>query len=504
MSEKCYIAIDLKSFYASVECTERGLDPLTTNLVVADESRTGKTICLAVTPSLKAHGIPGRPRLFEVVQKVKEINYHRRVKAPGHKLNGSSTSAPELKENPSLALDYIVAMPRMALYVEYSAKIYGIYLKYISADDIHSYSVDEVFFDATPYLATYHMNGHQLALHIIHDILKTTGITATAGIGTNLYLAKVAMDIMAKKMPADKDGVRIAELDEMSYRHALWTHTPITDFWRIGHGYEKRLREHGLYTMGDIARCSLGKANEYHNEELLYKIFGINAQLLIDHAWGYEPCTIKDIKEYQPSSSSLSSGQVLQSAYTHEKGRLIVWEMTDLLVLDLVEKGLVTDQIVLYIGYDVSNMDNKGYTGPAHKDHYGRMVPNPAHGSINLGKHTSSTRLILDAVLKLFDQITDPHLFIRRVNVTANHVISERILEKEKHRPQQMDLFTDYEALAKVKAWEERQEAKEKSLQHTMLDIKHKYGKNAILKGANLQEGAMTIERNQQIGGHKA
>ena len=501
MTEKCYIAIDLKSFYASVECRERKLEPLTANLVVADASRSGKTICLAVTPSLKAHGIPGRPRLFEVEQRVKEINFLRRAEAPGHKLTGSSTNATELDENPALALDYIVAMPRMALYVEYSARIFGIYLKYISADDIHSYSVDEVFIDATPYLATYHMTGRELALHIIHDILEATGITATAGIGTNLYLAKVAMDIMAKKMTADKDGVRIAELDEMSYRHALWTHTPITDFWRVGHGYEKRLREHGLYTMGDIARCSLGKANEYHNEELLYKIFGINAQLLIDHAWGWEPCTIKDIKEYRPASNSLSSGQVLQSAYTHEKGRLIVWEMTDLLVLDLVDKGLVTDQIVLDIGYDV---DNKGYRGPIHIDHYGRRIPAPAHGSINLGKHTSSTKIILEAVLKLFEEITDPSLLIRRVNVTANHVISERTMQKQREQPQQLDLFTDYEALAKKTEREEQAEAKEKSLQHTLLSIKHKFGKNAILKGANLQEGAMTIERNQQIGGHKA
>ncbi len=504
MADKCYIAIDLKSFYASVECKDRDVDPLTTNLVVADESRSGKTICLAVTPSLKAHGIPGRPRLFEVQQRVKEINYQRKAAAPGHKFTGSSVDAQKLEKNPSLALDYIVAMPRMSRYVEYSARIFGIYLKYISADDIHSYSVDEVFIDATPYLATYKMTGHELALHIISDIQNTTGITATAGIGTNLYLAKVAMDIVAKKIPGNKDGVRIAELDEMSYRQQLWTHTPITDFWRVGHGYAKKLKEHGLHTMGDIAHCSLGKESDYYNEDLLYRLFGINAQLLIDHAWGYEPCTMKAIKEYRPSSNSLSSGQVLQSAYSHEKGRLIVWEMTDLLVLDLVEKRLVTDQLVIYIGYDISNVTEHHYRGSVHLDHYGRKVPTPAHGSINLGRHTSSTSLILDAALELFDKITDPSLFIRRVNVTANHVISESALKKENEKPQQLDLFTDYETEAKKLELEKKAEAKEKSLQHTILDIKHKFGKNAILKGANLQEGAMTIERNQQIGGHKA
>lgn len=504
MTDKCYIAIDLKSFYASVECNDRELDPLTTNLVVADESRSGKTICLAVTPSLKAHGIPGRPRLFEVQQKVKEINFLRKAAAPGHKFTGSSVDAQELKENPSLALDYIVATPRMARYVEYSAIIFGIYIKYVSADDIHSYSVDEVFIDATPYLATYKITGHELALRIIRDIKKNTGITATAGIGTNLYLAKVAMDIMAKKIPEDKDGVRIAELDEMSYRQQLWTHTPITDFWRVGHGYERKLKEHGLYTMGDIARCSLGKESEYYNEDLLYRLFGINAQLLIDHAWGYEPCTIEAIKEYQPSSNSLTNGQVLQSAYSHEKGRLILWEMTDLLVLDLVEKGLITDQIILDIGYDISNVTEHNYKGSVHIDHYGRKVPAPVHASMNLGKYTSSTSLILDAALELFDKITDPNLFIRRVNITANNVISERALKLENEKPQQLDLFTDYEAEAKKQELEKKAVAKEKKIQHTLLNIKHKFGKNAILKGANLQEGAMTIERNQQIGGHKA
>lgn len=504
MTDKCYIAIDLKSFYASVECKDRELDPLTTNLVVADESRSGKTICLAVTPSLKAHGISGRPRLFEVQQKVKEINYLRKAAAPGHKFTGSSVDSKALEKDPSLAIDYIIAMPRMARYVEYSAIIFGVYIKYVSADDIHSYSVDEVFIDATPYLATYKMTGHELALRIIRDIKDSTGITATAGIGTNLYLAKVAMDIVAKKIPEDEDGVRIAELDEMSYRRQLWTHTPITDFWRVGHGYAKKLKEHGLYTMGDIARCSLGKENEYYNEDLLYRLFGINAQLLIDHAWGYEPCTIEAIRKYQPSFNSISSGQVLQSAYSHEKGRLIVWEMTDILVLELVEKGLLTDQIVLDIGYDISNVTEHNYKGSVHVDHYGRRVPTPAHGSMSLEKHTSSTRLILDAALELFDKITDPNLFIRRVNVTANHVLSESVLKREKDKPQQLDLFTDYEAEAKKLELKKKADTKEKDLQHVLLNIKNKFGKNAILKGANLQEGAMTIERNQQIGGHKA
>ena len=504
MTDKCYIAIDLKSFYASVECKDRELDPLTTNLVVADESRSGKTICLAVTPSLKAHGISGRPRLFEVQQKVKEINYLRKAAAPGHKFTGSSVDSKALEKDPSLAIDYIIAMPRMARYVEYSAIIFGVYIKYVSADDIHSYSVDEVFIDATPYLATYKMTGHELALRIIRDIKDSTGITATAGIGTNLDLAKVAMDIVAKKIPEDEDGVRIAELDEMSYRRQLWTHTPITDFWRVGHGYAKKLKEHGLYTMGDIARCSLGKENEYYNEDLLYRLFGINAQLLIDHAWGYEPCTIEAIRKYQPSFNSISSGQVLQSAYSHEKGRLIVWEMTDLLVLELVKKGLLTDQIVLDIGYDISNVTEHNYKGSVHVDHYGRRVPKPAHGSMSLEKHTSSTRLILDAALELFDKLTDPNLFIRRVNVTANHVISESVLKREKDKPQQLDLFTDYEAEAKKLEQEKKADTKEKNLQHVLLNIKNKFGKNAILKGANLQEGAMTIERNQQIGGHKA
>ena len=516
MQSKSYIAIDLKSFYASVECVERGLDPLTTNLVVADESRTTKTICLAATPAIKSYGIPGRARLFEVVQKVKEANLLRRGKAPGHKLVGESYKAMELAANPSLAISYIVAKPRMALYMDYSTRVYAIYLRYIAPEDIHSYSVDEVFMDVTPYLATYRMTAYELTSRMIRDVLKETGITATAGIGTNLYLAKIAMDIgtnlylakiamdiVAKKMLSDKDGVRIAELDEISYRRQLWTHTPLTDFWRVGKGYAKKLNAHGLKTMGDIARCSIGKPQDFYNEELLYKLFGVNAELLIDHAWGWEPCTMAAIKNYRPVGSSLSSGQVLQSPYSHEKARLIVWEMTDLLVLDLVEKGLVTDQMVLDIGYDIENMQ-KSYRGTVHIDHYGRTVPKPAHGSVNLGKYTSSSKHILDAIVELYERITQPDLLVRRVTVTANHVISEKQVPRDSAKNEQIDLFTDYEAIEKERKEAEKEERKEKSLQHALIDIKRKFGKNAILKGSNLQEGGMTIERNQQIGGHKA
>ena len=503
MPASSYIAIDLKSFYASVECVERGLDPLTTNLVVADESRSTKTICLAATPSLKAYGIPGRARLFEVVQKTKEANQKRKIKAPKHVLTGESCDANELAANPALAISYIVAKPRMALYMKYSTRIYSIYLKYIAPEDIHIYSIDEVFMDVTPYLQTYRLSAHELALKLIREVLAETGITATAGIGTNLYLAKIAMDIVAKKMPADEDGVRIAELDEMSYRRQLWAHRPLTDFWRVGKGYVKKLEAHGLHTMGDIARCSLGRKGEYHSEALLYKLFGVNAELLIDHAWGWEPCPMSAIKSYKPSENSLGSGQVLQEPYPHEKGRLIVWEMTDLLVLDLVKKGLVTDQIVLHIGYDIENME-KGYTGDVHVDHYGRSVPKPAHGSVNLGKHTSSSKNILAAVVDLYERITDPKLSVRRVTVTANHVIDENSLPKPEEQSEQLSLFTDYEAVAQERKQAECEEQKEKSLQHAMIAIKEKYGKNAILKGTNLEQGAMTIERNQQVGGHKA
>lgn len=509
MSEKAhtYIAIDLKSFYASVECVERQLDPLTTNLVVADTSRTEKTICLAVSPALKSYGIPGRARLFEVVQRVKEVNAERRSRAPKRQFTGASYDAKELQDSPELELTYIAAKPRMALYMEYSTRIYEIYLRYVAPEDLHVYSVDEVFMDVTQYLGTYQMTAHELVKKILKEVLKETGITATAGIGTNLYLCKVAMDIVAKHVPADKDGVRIAELDEMSYRRLLWDHKPLTDFWRVGRGYKKRLEEHGLYTMGDIARCSLGKPTDFYNEDLLYKLFGVNAELLIDHAWGWEPCTIADIKAYKPSTNSISSGQVLQSPYDFTKGKLIVREMTDLLVLDLVEKGLVTDQMVLTIGYDIENLANpairKKYTGEITTDHYGRKVPKHAHGTANLACYTSSTRLIMDAVMKLYDEIVNPDLLIRRVTICANRLMEENSI-KEEESFEQLSLFTDYEAEQKRKQKEKEALEKEKRLQQAMLHVKKKFGKNAILKGTNLEEGATTIERNQQIGGHKA
>lgn len=505
--DRTYIAIDLKSFYASVECVERDLDPLTTNLVVADASRTEKTICLAVSPSLKAIGIPGRPRLFEVVQKVREENNNRRKKISQNRFAGTSFSSIELAKSPELELSYIVAAPRMAYYMEYSARIYDIYLKYVAPEDMHVYSVDEVFLDVTSYLSMYKMTAHELAMTIIHDVLNETGITATVGIGTNMYLCKVAMDILAKKMPADKDGVRIAELDEMSYRKLLWNHVPLTDFWRIGHGYSKKLQENGLYTMGDIARCSIGKPNEYHNESLLYKLFGVNAELLIDHAWGWEPTTIAQIKSYKPQKNSISSGQVLPCAYDAKKARLIVKEMTDLLVLDLVEKGLVTDQVVLTIGYDIENLTNpivrNKYEGEVSVDHYGRKIPKHAHGTFNLAEQTSSTKQIMEGVLKLFDSIVNPDMLVRRVNISANRVVPESE-KKEEDEFVQMDLFTDYEALKEGKEEERRVLEREKKMQHAILDIQKKYGKNAVLKGMNYEEGAMTRQRNGQIGGHKA
>lgn len=507
MKNRTYIAIDLKSFYASVECIERGLDPLTTNLVVADASRTEKTICLAVSPSLKAYGIPGRARLFEVVQKVKEVNALRLRKAPGRVFSGASFNDIELKFSPDIALDYIAAPPRMALYIEYSTQIYNIYLKYIAPEDIHVYSIDEVFIDATNYLNTYNLSARELATKMIMDVIKTTGITATAGIGTNLYLCKVAMDIQAKHTAADQNGVRIAELNEISYRHLLWSHRPLKDFWRVGKGYAKKLEEKGLFTMGDIARCSLGKVTDYYNEDLLYKLFGINAELLIDHAWGWELCTIADIKAYKPSTNSIGSGQVLQSAYTFDKAKLIVREMTDLLVLDLVYKRLKTDQLVLTVGYDIENLTNpkikKSYHGSTTTDHYGRTVPKSAHGTTNLDKSTSSTKLIMDAVTELFERIVDKNLLVRRVNITANHVVDEAITQ-EKDNFEQLDLFTDYKTVNVKKEEEEAELAREKRMQKAMLQIKKKYGKNAVLKGMNLEEGATTLDRNKQIGGHKA
>ncbi len=504
---KAYIAIDLKSFFASVECRERNLDPLTTNLVVADSGRTEKTICLAVSPSLKSYGIPGRPRLFEVVQKVKEANEKRKQIAPNRRFEGSSWNDLELKENPSFALDYIIAPPRMACYMEYSTRIYDVYLKYVAPEDIHVYSIDEVFMDVTSYLKVYNMTPWEFAKTVIQDILQTTGITATAGIGTNMYLCKVAMDIVAKHTRPDKDEVRIAELDEMSYRRLLWNHRPLTDFWRVGRGYAKKLEENGLYTMGDIARCSIGKPNEYHNEELLYKLFGINAELLIDHAWGYEPCTMAEIKAYKPATNSLCSGQVLKCPYTYEKARLIVKEMTELLVLDLVDKGLVTDQMVLTVGYDIENLTDPKrrsmYKGAVTTDHYGRKVPKHAHGTTNLDRQTSSTRLISKAVTELYDRIVDKNLLVRRINITANRIVSENTVVK-KNEYEQLDLFTDYEELQRKQAEEDAALEREKNMQKAMLDIKKKFGKNAILKGINLEEGATAKERNEQIGGHKA
>ncbi len=504
---KTYIAIDLKSFYASVECRERNRDPLTTNLVVADPSRTEKTICLAVSPSLKKYGLSGRARLFEVIQKVKTANEIRKLKAPNKVFCGSSDDSIALQKNPSLKIDYIIAPPRMAHYMEYSTKIYNIYLKYIAPEDIHIYSIDEVFIDVTHYLSTYNMTARELAMTMIQDILSTTGITATAGIGTNLYLCKIAMDIVAKHIEPDKNGVRIAELDEMSYRRLLWNHRPITDFWRVGRGYSKKLEKIGLYTMGDIARCSIGKPTDYYNEELLYKLFGINAELLIDHAWGYEPCTMEDVKTYKPETNSISSGQVLHCPYEFDKARLVVKEMTDLMVLDLVDKGLVTNQIVLTIGYDIENITDKNrsqsYKGTVTTNYYGKKVPKPAHGTTNLPKQTSSTTLITNAVMELYDKIVNKKLLIRRINIVANKLVDEHSV-KNADKYEQLDLFTDYEILKKQREKENAESEREKRMQNTILDIKKKFGKNAILKGMNLQEGATAKDRNNQIGGHKA
>ena len=499
MKERIYAAIDLKSFYASAECVERGLDPMTTNLLVADPSRTEKTICLAVSPSLKSYGISGRARLFEAVEQIKQANALRREKAPGKKFTGSSCNARELAENPSLAIDYITAPPQMAHYMEHSAKIYEVYLKYVAPEDIHVYSIDEVFMEITPYLRASGLTAYQFVRKIIQDVLTESGITATAGIGTNLYLCKIAMDIVAKHTQADEYGVRIAQLDEMSYRRLLWDHRPLTDFWRVGRGYAKKLERNGLYTMGDIARCSIGGTNEFYNEDLLYKLFGINAQLLIDHAWGWEPCTIAHIKAYRPSTNSISSGQVLQCPYTWEKAKLITREMTDLLSLDLVEKGLVTDQLTLTVGYDVENLTDpkiaKQYQGQVVMDHYGRKVPKHGHGTANLPMYTSSTRMITEAMMELYDRIADPALLVRRITVVACRVLPEG---SEKGSFEQLNLFSDPEQERQKQAALER----EKRRQKAVIGIKHKYGKNAILKGMNFQEGATTRERNGQVGGH--
>ena len=507
--QRVYAAIDLKSFYASVECLERGLDPLNTNLVVADKSRTEKTICLAVSPSLKSYGISGRARLFEVIQRVAQANARRKWDAPNRTLTGSSCYDDALKADPALAVDYIVAPPRMAHYITRSTEVYNVYLKYIAPEDIHVYSIDEVMIDLTGYLKTYDMTPRQLVKTLIRDVLETTGLTAAGGIGTNLYLCKVAMDIGAKHVAPDADGVRITELDEQSYRCALWTHRPLTDFWRVGVGYAKKLEAHELYTMGDIARCSLGGPNDFYNEELLYRLFGVNAELLIDHAWGWEPCTMADIKAYKPQSNSVGNGQILPCAYTAEKTRLVVREMAESLALGLVDKSLVTDQLVLTVGYDRENLTDparrKTYHGAVTTDRYGRQIPKHAHGTANLAQPTSSSRKIVEVVLALYDRIIDPTLLTRRLNLTACHVVSEaEAAEARAASVEQLDFFTDYTARAQQRAAEEREEAKEKNIQHAMLDIQKKFGKNAILKGMDLQEGATARERNATIGGHKA
>jgi len=498
VANKAYIAIDLKSFYASVECVDRGLDPLDTNLVVADPTRTEKTICLAVSPSLKSYGIPGRARLFEAIQKVREVNAQRKYKAPGHSFSHESHFHSELIKDPSAELTFITAPPRMAHYMEVSTRIYNVYLKYIAPEDIHVYSIDEVFIDATDYLKTYGLTPRELAMKMVLDVLETTGITATAGIGTNLYLCKIAMDIYAKHCEPDKNGVRIAELDEMSYRRILWNHRPLTDFWRVGRGISKKLEEHGMYTMGDVARCSVGRESDYYNEDLLYKLFGVNAELLIDHAWGWEPTEISDIKSYRPESSSLSSGQVLQEPYEFSKAKLVLKEMADLLSLELVSKRIVTDQIVLTVGYDIESL-KKSYSGAVETDRYGRKIPKTAHSSENIGRYTSSTKLICETAMNLFDRIVDKELLVRRMYIVANHIITENDAEKE-HEYIQLNLFSD---TGKQEA-EENELKKEKDMQKAILKIKSKYGKNSIIKGMNLKEGATALERNRQIGGHKA
>lgn len=499
MGEKKYIAIDLKSFYASVECVHRGLDPLDTNLVVADLSRTEKTICLAVSPSLKRYGIPGRARLFEVVQRVSEINAERQSRVPGHKLVGASHFAFFIDANPDVAVDYIVAPPRMASYMQMSAEIYQIYLKYVAPEDIHVYSVDEVFIDVTDYLRAYGMTAYELADTIVRDVLTHTGITATAGIGDNLYLSKIAMDIVAKHIEADRDGVRIAALTEQSYREQLWAHRPLTDFWRIGHGYARTLAAHGMFTMGDIARCSV------YNEALLFRLFGKNAELLIDHAWGREPCEIRQIQSYRPESTSLSLGQVLKEPYDYDKARLIIREMTELLTLDLVDKGLVTDQLVLTVGYDIANLTDavrrRKFQGEVVTDHYGRKISKQAHGSENLGRYTSSTRQLTEAVMRLFERIVDDKLLVRRMYVVANHTVSEQQISCT---CEQLDLFSCTPAAAAQRQREEEERRNERKIQKTMLSLHKRFGKNAVIKGMNLKEGATTVERNGTIGGHRA
>lgn len=498
--KKIYACIDLKSFYASVECIERNLDPLTTNLVVADPDRTEKTICLAVSPSLKSYGIPGRARLFEVNQKVKEVNYQRRKKAYQYKFIGKSYDDIQLKKNNNLELDYIIAPPRMSYYMKYSAEIYKVYLKYLEPKDIYVYSIDEVFCDITNYLNYNHTTPIAFVTKIIHDVYNTTGITATGGLGTNMYLAKVAMDIVAKHAEPDKYGVRISGLDEITYRKKLWNYRPLNSFWRVGPGYAKKLEDNGLYTMGDIARCSL------ENEDLLYKLFGVNAELLIDHAWGFEPCTIENVKSYKPKNNSISSGQVLHCPYTYKKARLIIKEMSDLLALDLVSKKVVTDQLILTVGYDIDNINildiKENYTGEITKDRYGREVPKHAHGTINIDHKTSSSIVIMKHFLKLYDRIVNKDLLIRRITIVANNIVYEELV-KDKQVIEQIDLFTNYKELEEKRKNQKEEEIKEKKLQNVILNIKNKYGKNSILKGMNLEDGGTTIDRNKQIGGHR-
>ncbi len=505
--QRIYIAIDLKSFYASVECAGRGLDPMTTHLVVADESRTEKTICLAVSPSLKAYGIPGRARLFEVNQRIAQINAQRLAAAPDGAFCGSSSQAPELAAHPEYRLDFIIARPRMARYMEISTQIYGIYCQFVAPEDIHVYSIDEVFMDVTPYLDTYRCTPHELAMRMIRRVLKETGITATAGIGTNLYLAKVAMDIMAKHIKPDQDGVRIAFLDEMTYRQALWGHRPITDFWRVGKGYARRLAQMGLYTMGDVARASLGPPYSPIGENKLYSLFGVNAELLIDHAWGAENCTIRDIKAYVPRDHSISTGQVLTGPTPAAQARLIVQEMADVMALQLLEKRVTTDQIFLYVGYDRESLEDPArraaYDGPLEKDWYGRMVPKAVHGSESLPCAASSARLITKAMLTVFDRIVHPHLLVRRIFVGAGRLMAETG-ETPPPMPEQLDMFTDYAALDARRQVMRAELEKEKSRQLAVLTIKQRFGKNAILRGMNYLEGATARERNAQIGGHRA
>ena len=492
--EKIYCCIDLKSFYASVECVERGLNPLKTNLVVADKSRTEKTICLAVSPALKQYGIGGRARLFEVLSKVKEINKMRRKSNDYKKFSGKAVNDDILKKDKTKELDLIIAPPRMAHYIDYSANIYNIYLKYIAKEDIFVYSIDEVFMDITNYLKYYKLSPKALITKIIKDVYDTTGITATGGIGTNLFLAKVAMDVVAKHITPNKFGVRIAELNEMSYRKMLWSHVPITDIWRVGKGISKKMEKYGMYTMGDVARCSID------NEDLLYKLFGVNAELLIDHAWGYEPCTIESIKNYKPLAKSISSGQVLQSPYSYDKAKLIVREMAELLALDLVSKKLVAEQLVLTIGYDIENVTDD-YNGSVTIDYYGRAIPKHAHGTINLDYKTSSSKIITEAMIKLYDRIINPKLSVRRVTMAATKLASEEE-EKGKVRYRQLDLFSSLDDENNKLDYDREVLKEENNLQNAMLKIKEKYGKNAILKGMDLEDGATTRDRNRQIGGH--